>query len=175
MFCLETTNLRLNANVLLSFWYFFYQIQKFWFSPFSKISAKSKNRVYSWGGGGGHRIFRPKRKQSASAKKIFCTNFKTFCFNLYVFGLTRNVPLYMGQFPDQIKLFCFVPDFLAKRKRSALRRKFFAPIQNVLLRSICFLDQIETFHSASVKFWTKPNWFASSQKLWAKMEKICSW
>ncbi len=47
----------------------------------------------------------------------FLYQFKTFCFNLSVFGLTRNVPLCLRQFLDQIKLFCFVPKFLGRNRK----------------------------------------------------------
>ncbi len=60
-----------------------------------------------------------------SGQENFLYRFKTFCFDLYVFGLTGNVPLYMRQLPDQIKLFCFVPDFWPKRKRSTSAKKIF--------------------------------------------------
>jgi hypothetical protein len=45
-----------------------------------------------------------------------------FCFDLLVFGLYRNVLLYLRQFPDQIKLLCFVPKFLGQNENDLLVR-----------------------------------------------------
>ncbi len=58
--------------------------------------------------------------------------FKTFCFDLYVFVLSRNVPLCKRHFPDQIKLFCFVPESLGQYRNDLLLINF-------------FLDQIKMF------------------------------
>ncbi len=55
-----------------------------------------------------------------------------FCFDLLVFGLNRNILLCLRQFPDQIKLLCFVPEFLGQNENDLL------PIQ-------CFMYQIKMF------------------------------
>jgi hypothetical protein len=48
-----------------------------------------------------------------------------FCFDLLVFGLNRNVLLCLGQYPDQIKLLCFVPEFLGQNENDLLAIQFF--------------------------------------------------
>ncbi len=48
-----------------------------------------------------------------------------FCFDLLVFGLNRNIILCLRQFPDQIKLLCFVPEFLGQKDNDLLAIKFF--------------------------------------------------
>ncbi len=48
-----------------------------------------------------------------------------FCFDLLVFGLNRNVLLCLRQFPDQIKLLCFVPESLGQNENDLLAIQFF--------------------------------------------------
>jgi hypothetical protein len=48
-----------------------------------------------------------------------------FCFDLLVFGLNRIVLLCLRQFPDQIKLLCFVPEFLGQNENDLLAVQYF--------------------------------------------------
>ncbi len=70
-----------------------------------------------------------------------------FCFDLLVFGLKRNVLLCLRQFPDQIKLVCFVPEFWGQNK-------------NDLLAVQCFMYQIKMFCFRSDCEQTKSKRFA---------------
>ncbi len=70
-----------------------------------------------------------------------------FCFNLLLFGLNRNVLLCLRQFPDQIKLLCFVPEFLGQKG-------------NALLAEIFFWYQIKMFCFRSDSKRTKSKCFA---------------
>ncbi len=62
---------------------------------------------------------------------FFKNKFKTFfCFDLYVFGLNRNIPVFLRQFLDQIKLFCCVPALLGQNINDLLEiKKCFGPNQ----------------------------------------------
>ncbi len=105
------------------------------------------------------KLFWPKRKRSAIAKKKF-DQFKMFCFDLHVFVLTRNVPLCIRRFPDHIKLFSFVPESLGQYRNDLLLINFFLDQikmfcsdlsvfllhRNVPLRLRQFLDQITLVH-----------------------------
>ncbi len=70
-----------------------------------------------------------------------------FCFDLLVFGLKRNVLLCLSQFPDQIKLLCFIPEFVGQN-------------ENDLLAIQCFMYQIKMFCFRSDSKQTKSKRFA---------------
>ncbi len=57
-----------------------------------------------------------------------------FCFDLLVFGLNRNILLCIKQFPDQIKLLCFIPEFLDQNDNDLLAIQFFM----YQIRMVCF-------------------------------------
>ncbi len=118
------------------------------------------------------RLFWPKRKRSALAKKSLY-QFKMFCFDLYVFVLTRNVPLCIRHFLDQIKLFCFVPESLGQYRNDLLLIILFLTESKCFASIYKFFYYIGRFRFASDNFWTKSNWFASSQNLWAKTVTNC--
>jgi hypothetical protein len=59
-----------------------------------------------------------------------------FCFDLLVFGLNRNVLLCLRQFPDQIKLLCFVPKFAGQNENDLLAiHRFMYQIKMFCFRS----------------------------------------
>jgi len=69
-----------------------------------------------------------------------------FCFDLKVFGLNRKVSLCPRQFLEQIKLFCFVTEFLGQKRTICFgKKKFGGTIQKVLLTFRSEADQMKTF------------------------------
>jgi hypothetical protein len=71
-----------------------------------------------------------------------------FCFDLLVFGLNRNDPLCLRQFPDKIKLLCFVPEFLGQNENDLLATQLFM----YQIKMFCFRSDSEQTKSKRFAF-----------------------
>ncbi len=71
-----------------------------------------------------------------------------FCFDLLVFGLNINDLLCLRQFPDQIKLLCFVPEFLGQNENDLLAIQFFM----YQIKMFCFRSDSKQTKSKSFAF-----------------------
>ncbi len=90
------------------------------------------------------------------------TKSKRFALVPIISRPNQNILLQFWKQGDQIKMFCF------RSNNMGTKSKPFASIYK-------FFYYIGTFHFASDNFWTKSNWFALFQNLWAKTETNCFW
>ncbi len=109
--------------------YNFYCACRFFFWGYIRRSTEKKRddhlHPYIYHLGATLRVVHTGGQRILPVKHSFLYQFKTFCFNLSVFGLTRNVLLCLRQFLNQIKLFCFVPIFLGQNRKDLQLKRLF--------------------------------------------------